>query len=356
MLRNHPMFRFLLLISLISGAVLLAFKFLLPLFLPFVAAYILMRLLFPLTHWLQQQFHLSGKLAYGSILTLFFSLLACGLFFPVKYLIRQGQLLCTNAPVYCQICLQTVSSYCDDLCLRVDRYMHVKAGSTLTFVSNRLSDLEEHSSGQIYERACQTALSWIGGSMQLFVFLFITFIAMIVLCKDIEPLHLAYRKHRFYPAVHKVVHTMRKTGLLYLRTQFIIMLINWAVCSLGFCMIRNPYFIIIGLLISLVDSLPFVGSGIILIPCGIYFLFQSRFYPAATLFTAYLITVFVRELLEAKLMGDGMGMLSFFIMASIYAGIQIYGICGIFLGPFAIVLIRAIYQVWCESSQSDFIE
>lgn len=350
MLRNHPMFRFLLLISLISGAVLLAFKYLLPLFLPFVVAYVLMRLLFPLIHWLRGRFHLSARLAYGGTLGIFFALLFGGLFYLGKYLIRQGQLLCTNAPVYCQICLQTVSSYCDNICLRIDHYMQIKSGSTLTFVSNRLSDFNEHSAGQIYTRASQMAFSWLGGSMQLFMFLLITFIAMIILCKDMEPLHNAYRKHKFYPAVHKVVHTMRETGLLYLKAQLIIMLINWAVCSLGFYLIRSPYFIIIGLIISLIDALPFLGSGIILIPCGFYFIFKNQFYPAAILFTVYLITLFVREILEAKLMGDGMGMLSFFTLASIYAGLKFYGICGIFLGPFSIVLIRAIYQVWNDST------
>lgn len=350
MLRNHPMFRFLLLISLISGAVLLAFKYLLPLFLPFVAAYILMRLLFPVIRWLRQRFHLSGRLAYGGTLAIFFTLLGSGLFYLGKYLIRQGQLLCINAPVYCQIGIQTVSSYCDKTCLRIDRYMQLKSGSTLTFVSNRLSDFSEHSAGQIYTRASRTALSWIGGSMHLFMFLLITFIAMIILCKDMEPLHNAYRNHRFYPAIHKVVHTMRETGLLYLKAQLIIILINWAVCSLGFYLIRNPYFVIIGLTISLIDALPFFGSGIVLIPYGFYFIFKNQFYPAAILFTVYLITLFIREILEAKLMGDGMGMLSFFTLASIYAGIKLYGICGIFLGPFSIVLIRAIYQVWNDTT------
>lgn len=352
-MRAHPLFRFLLLIGFITGCVLLTFQYLLPLFIPFITAYILMRLLMPLIQYLQDRFSFPKPLAYGGTLLLFFILLGSGILLLGKYLIRQGRLLCTNASVYCQICSQTIQNGYDTICLSMDHYLRLKQGSTLEFVNTKLHMISDYSTEQFYQNTCQTVLSCIGGSVHFLLFLFITFISMIILCKDIEPLHQAYRQHRFYPAIHQVLHTMRKTGLTYLRAQLIILLINWFICSIGLCLIRNPYFILIGLGISLVDALPILGSGTILIPWGIYYIFQKEFYPAAILFTAYLITLFLREILEAKLMGDGMGMLSFFTLASIYAGLQLYGICGIFLGPFAVVLIRSIYQVWTKSSQGN---
>ncbi len=349
-MRAHPMFRFLLLISLITGCVLLAFRYLLPLFLPFITAYILMRLLLPLIQYFQSRFSLPKWLAYGGTLSVFFLLLVGAILLLGKYLIRQLRLFCTNASVYGQICCQTIQSGCDRLCLSIDHYLRLKQGSTLDFINAKLQTINDHSTEQFYQNAGKTALSCIGGSIQLFMFLLITCISMIILCKDMEPLHQAYRRHRFYPAVHQVLHTMRTTGLTYLRAQLIILLINWILCSIGLCLIRNPYFILIGMAISVIDALPILGSGVILVPWGLYFVFQQQFYPAAVLFTAYLATVLTREFLEAKLMGDGMGMLSFFTLAAIYAGLKLYGVCGIFLGPFAVVLIRAIYRVWMDQT------
>lgn len=352
-MRAHPMFRFLLLISLITGCVLLAFHYLLPLFLPFITAYILMRLLLPFIQYLQKRFSFARWLAYGGTLLLFFLTIGGSILLLGKYLIRQLRLLCTNASVYGQICCQTIQSGCDKLCLSMDHYLRLRQGSTLNFINTKLQTITDHSAEQFYQNAGKTAMNWIGGSVQFLMFLLITGISMIILCKDMEPLHQAYRRHRFYPAIHQVLHTMRTTGLTYLRAQLIILLINWILCSVGLCLIRNPYFILIGLGISLIDALPILGSGFILVPWGLYFVFQQQFYPAAVLFTVYLATVLTREFLEAKLMGDGMGMLSFFTLAAIYAGLKLYGVCGIFLGPFAVVLIRAIYQVWMDKISDD---
>ena len=113
--------------------------------------------------------------------------------------------------------------------------------------------------------------------------------------------------------------------------------------------IKNPYFILIGLLISLFDALPVLGSGMILCPVGIYYIFHNNFAYAAILFAAYVITIFVREILEAKLLGGNMDILPFFMLVSIYIGLKIFGIAGIVLGPFAVVITRTIYETFSDT-------
>lgn len=177
---------------------------------------------------------------------------------------------------------------------------------------------------------------------------FIILISMIVLCRDISNIHNSYAKNRFYPQIHKIMHTLKETGLGYLKSQGIIICVNWLICSIAFALIKNPYFILIGLLISIIDALPILGSGIILCPVGIYYIFHSNFAYAAILFTAYIITIFVREILEAKLLGNNMNILPFFMLVSIYIGLKIFGISGIVLGPFAVVIIRTVYETFSD--------
>jgi predicted PurR-regulated permease PerM len=43
-------------------------------------------------------------------------------------------------------------------------------------------------------------------------------------------------------------------------------------------------------------------------------------------------------------MGNNMGLLPFFMMAALYVGVCLFGVWGIFLGPFGVILIRAVYQ------------
>ena len=49
----------------------------------------------------------------------------------------------------------------------------------------------------------------------------------------------------------------------------------------------------------------------VLCPVGIYYIFHNNFAFAAILFTAYIITVFVREILEARLLGGNIYIVDF---------------------------------------------
>ena len=87
----------------------------------------------------------------------------------------------------------------------------------------------------------------------------------------------------------------------------------------------------------------------VLCPVAIYYIFHSNFAYAAILFVAYIITIFVREILEAKLLGNNMDILPFFMLVSIYIGLKIFGISGIVLGPFAVVIIRTVYETFSDA-------
>ena len=59
---------------------------------------------------------------------------------------------------------------------------------------------------------------------------------------------------------------------------------------------------------------------------------------------AFILCVVVRDLLEAHMMGNNMGLLPFFMTAAIYGGVCLFGVWGILFGPFDVILIRSIYQ------------
>lgn len=349
-MRTHPIFRLLLELTLITGCVLLSFRYILPLVFPFLISYALMRMLLPLIRFAKDRFHFPSWLAYSTVLFLFFAVTG-GLLLLLGWLFcRQFQLLLTNLSVYRQIYQDTITACGERFCHCIDYYFNLDAGSTSLFFADRFTALKADSFDRFCMNAGETLLSCVSSSFHLIAALLIIFIGMIVLCKDMNTIHEFYRKSRFYPALHQIGHTIKKTGLSYLRSQFTIISVNWVVCGTGLFLIHNPYSIVLGLIISIFDAFPVLGSGMILIPWGIFYIIKHHFYQAAILFTIYLITVFSRELLEAKLMGHGMGMLPFFMLASIYIGLELFGITGILLGPFAVVLIRSIYEVWSQDN------
>ena len=111
----HPLLRQLLIITFISGAVLLSFKYVLPLIFPFLFAYTLMRSLMPIVLFLQKKCHLPKWLAANGTLLLI-SLAFLGVFLLIGWLLfQQCKLLLTNLSIYHQIYTKSIESCCHNI-------------------------------------------------------------------------------------------------------------------------------------------------------------------------------------------------------------------------------------------------
>ena len=60
----------------------------------------------------------------------------------------------------------------------------------------------------------------------------------------------------------------------------------------------------------------------------------------------YLACYFLRELLEAKLMGSRVGLSPLETLISMYVGLRLFGILGLILGPVGILLIGDMVKAW----------
>ena len=57
-------------------------------------------------------------------------------------------------------------------------------------------------------------------------------------------------------------------------------------------------------------------------------------------FGLYLVCYFLREILEAKLMGNQVGLTPLETLASEYVGLQMFGLLGFLLGPVGLLLVK----------------
>lgn len=99
-----------------------------------------------------------------------------------------------------------------------------------------------------------------------------------------------------------------------------------------------------GLLAGALDVLPFVGTGIVLLPLILIQLAQGYWGRAVVCVLLYVACVLIREFLEPRIVGKKMGMWPVAVLASIYAGIQLFGFIGVVKGPLGFVLVYQIYR------------
>ena len=134
----------------------------------------------------------------------------------------------------------------------------------------------------------------------------------------------------------------------WLKTQAFILFLTSAVCIFGLAVIGNPYSFLFGCGIGILDALPVLGAGTVLIPWGVALLFQKAWKKAAVIFGIYVVCYFLRQISEARLMGKQVGLSPLGSLVSMYVGLKMFGLSGLILGPVGVLLIGDLVRMYEE--------
>lgn len=145
------------------------------------------------------------------------------------------------------------------------------------------------------------------------------------------------------------------TGSAWLKTQSVIFLMTSSLSMLGLLLIGNPYYILGGIGIGVLDALPIFGTGTALVPWSILLLFKREWGHALILFGLYLLCYFLREFTEAHLMGKKMGLSPLETLAAIYVGLQLFGLFGFLLGPIGLLIIKDFVEEYGDEDEGTVV-
>lgn len=130
----------------------------------------------------------------------------------------------------------------------------------------------------------------------------------------------------------------------YLKAYLSIMLLTFCEVFLGLTILRVEYAFLISAIVAVVDILPVLGTGTILVPWAVFSFISSDPKMGIGLLVLYAVVLIVRQLIEPKIVGNTLGLHPLATLASIYVGIKLLGIAGIFLGPIVAMLIGGIFK------------
>jgi sporulation integral membrane protein YtvI len=130
----------------------------------------------------------------------------------------------------------------------------------------------------------------------------------------------------------------------YLRAQLIIMSVVASLCILGLTILQYPYAVIMGIIICLMDALPLVGSSLIFWPWALMSLLSGNYKYTVGLILINMACFFARQILEPKVLGQQIGVHPLLVLVSIYVGLNLFGVVGLFIGPVMLVTGKLILQ------------
>lgn len=133
------------------------------------------------------------------------------------------------------------------------------------------------------------------------------------------------------------------TLVSYLRALLVLISITFVELAIGLAVLRVPNSFLIAAITAIIDALPILGTGWILIPWAIISLFAKNYFLAIGLAVLYGIVVVVRNMIEPKIVGKHIGLHPLITLISMYIGLKMFGIIGMFM-PIPIALIKQFYE------------
>ena len=123
------------------------------------------------------------------------------------------------------------------------------------------------------------------------------------------------------------------------RAYALLLTLTFVELLIGFSLLRIPYALLLALVTAIVDILPVLGTGTVLIPWAIGALILGNFPLAIGLGVLYAIITVVRQTMEPRVVGKQIGLHPLVTLISMFVGASLFGFVGLFGLPVGITIL-----------------
>jgi len=151
-------------------------------------------------------------------------------------------------------------------------------------------------------------------------------------------------------SVVKTKRTATKAITKLLKAYVTIMAITFAEMFLGLFLLKligvydGSYIAIISFVTCIIDIIPVLGTGTVLIPWAVFNLIFGNFGMGIGLLVIYAAITVIRQIIEPKLVANQAGLPAIVTIMAMFLGVRIFGAFGIILLPFTVIILKLLYD------------
>lgn len=324
-------------------------RYLSPLLTPFLLAFGFVALMHPSLERMQKKFHLKKGLLTAAILLLI--CLTVGLL--VWFLVVWGLQEIGNLFGMLDLFEERFSIFLKSCCDGIEQRFGFDSEGIETLILDNVNLFIENFQVQIVPTLMNESVSYMKNIIGIVSFLAITIIAAVLLAKDYTSIRQRIKEKEEFAGVIEIGKRVVHYAGTFIRAQLIILSIISCICAVVLTVAGVEGGFFIGVFTGFMDMLPFIGTGLILIPLTFWQIMNGAYVQAVVCFVLYGVCALTREFLEPKLIGEKVGVYPVMILFSVYAGIRLFGISGIIKGPLALILIYEIFRFWKEGKSGE---
>lgn len=343
------------------------FRYLFPLLSPFLLAFCIVYLLNPWLNRVQKRTHIKKEVLLALVLVLAAALVLGLLAALLQYAAGEAGTLVENWDGISRQVGGQIEVFFGDCCMFVEEHFGLDAGKVEQVVLERVEVFIEELRVELVPNLMKESWWYVRKLISAAAFLGVGFIASLLLCRDYDSLMRNLGQNggrereqddggkwktdsaekpesRLLTAVLAAAERILSLVLEYVKAQALILLVIMAIASAGLWLGKVGNAFVLGFFAGILDALPFIGTGVILLPTALWQLICGRAGTALWCLAVYICCVGARELLEPKLMGKRTGVYPVFMLLSVYAGVKLFGLSGILKGPLSLVVLMELFR------------
>jgi sporulation integral membrane protein YtvI len=188
-----------------------------------------------------------------------------------------------------------------------------------------------------------TIISTVNG----FVYIILIFMTTIFMSMDLNKIIKALK--RYLPSdLFYIIYNVVNKNITILRVEFELVFVTTIETVLGLYILGVSSPLTIGFICGILDIMPVIGTSLIFIPMIIYEFAKNEIFAAVGLILLYILLGVSRKIMEIKFVGENLHIHPILTIFSLYLGVVIYGIWGIIIGPFIIILLKELINKYYE--------
>lgn len=319
-----------------------AFKYILPVLVPFIIALVFSVLMEPVIRILQRRAKMSRGFATMTAMLFVFGGIAVLLSVIILQLVAELIHLSVSLPGLAA----EFRVYYQDLIERATAFYVTLPPGVIASLEQNITNLAANLQGLI-SRAVNSILLFISFVPGTITILVVSLLATYFLARD---RHLMVELLlRLIPAPwgEKTVVVMREISsafMGYLRAQAILVMITMIISVTGLYLIGADYALTMGLLVGFFDLIPVLGPATVYIPWMIWSFATGAAGFGVKLVVLYVLVLIVRQVLETKIVSSNLGLHPLATLVAMYAGLKTLGLAGLILGPILLIAIQAVIK------------
>lgn len=208
-------------------------------------------------------------------------------------------------------------------------------------ISRSLFSYLENLISSVSVLAVRLASSLITSMPSAILTVIVTVVSSCFIALDFDPI-IGYVKSKLPARFRATVSATVSTGVASIQkilvSYILIMFMSFFELSVGLLLLRVPYAVGLAMLIAIIDILPILGTGTVLIPWAIIAAVLGQFRMAVGIALLYLFMMVVRNVVEPKLVGQQMGLHPVVTLVSMFVGLRLFGFLGMFGFPISLAL------------------